>query len=196
MQHCSPQILHFHGLESQWQPLCKKYRVESGNVIAQNVHTSEDGSIAASPWVEVITPPSEGDAREAFEFLARPRAEIRLRKSSLRRLFSGDTFINEDKLEETPRLSPPLASPSFTSPEPDSSCVLGSCLIGMSVIDGVMLVGRPADRELLATALSPDCGELGPSPFMRVSELPKWFDCPGENVSLLSAMDISTCGVR
>lgn len=45
--------------------------------------------------------------------------------------------------------------------------------MGIRVMDGVMLVGNPADRELLAIALSPDCGELGPSPFMRVSELPK-----------------------
>lgn len=41
--------------------------------------------------------------------------------------------------------------------------------MGMRVMDGVMLVGSPADSELLATALSPDCGELGPSPFMRES---------------------------
>lgn len=42
--------------------------------------------------------------------------------------------------------------------------------MGMRVMDGVMLVGSPAERELLATALSPDCGELGPSPFMRDSD--------------------------
>lgn len=41
--------------------------------------------------------------------------------------------------------------------------------MGISVMDGVMLVGSPAESELLATALSPDCGELGPSPFMRES---------------------------
>lgn len=67
--------------------------------------------------------------------------------------------------------------------------------MGIKVMDGVMLVGNPAERELLAIALSPDCGELGPSPFMRDSELPKWF-WPGENVSLLSAIEISTCGVK
>lgn len=58
-------MLHFHGLESQWQPLWRKYKVESGKVIEQNVHTSDDGSIAASPCVDVITPPSDGEAREA-----------------------------------------------------------------------------------------------------------------------------------
>lgn len=49
--------------------------------------------------------------------------------------------------------------------------VHSTCLMGMRVMDGVMLVGRPADSELLATALSPDCGELGPSPFMRESAI-------------------------
>lgn len=38
-------------------------------------------------------------------------------------------------------------------------------------MDGVMLVGSPADNELLAIALSPDWGELGPSPFMRDSKM-------------------------
>lgn len=66
LQHCSPQMLHFQGLESQWQPLCRKYSVESGNVMEQNVHTRDDGSMAASPCVEVITPPSDGEAREAW----------------------------------------------------------------------------------------------------------------------------------
>lgn len=36
----SPHILHFHGLLSLWQPLCKKYRVWSGNSIPQNKHWS------------------------------------------------------------------------------------------------------------------------------------------------------------
>lgn len=40
--------------------------MESGNVIEQNVHTSDEGSMAASPCVDVITPPSEGEAREAW----------------------------------------------------------------------------------------------------------------------------------
>lgn len=38
-------------------------------------------------------------------------------------------------------------------------------------MDGVIFVGSPADRELLAMALSPDWGELGPSPFMRESKI-------------------------
>lgn len=62
-------MLHFHGLESQWQPLCRKYRVESGNVIAQNVHTREDGSMAASPCVDVMIPPSDGEDLEAWNIL-------------------------------------------------------------------------------------------------------------------------------
>lgn len=39
----------------------------------------------------------------------------------------------------------------------------------MRVIEGVILVGSPVESELVATALSPDCGELGPSPFIRDS---------------------------
>lgn len=39
--------------------------MESGKVIAQKVHTSDEGSIAVSPCVDVITPPSEGDALDA-----------------------------------------------------------------------------------------------------------------------------------
>lgn len=53
----------------------------------------------------------------------RPRAEIRLRRSSRSRLLSGDTLINDDKLEDTPRLSPPFASLSLNSPALPSSCV-------------------------------------------------------------------------
>lgn len=34
--HCSPHMLHFQGLLSQWQPLCKKYKVSSGNSMPQN----------------------------------------------------------------------------------------------------------------------------------------------------------------
>lgn len=36
--HCSPQMLHFHGLLSLWHPLCRKYRVWSGNSMPQNRH--------------------------------------------------------------------------------------------------------------------------------------------------------------
>lgn len=59
-------MLHFQGLESQWQPLCRKYRVESGKEMAQKVQTSEAGLSSppmGSAWVDVITPPSDGDAR-------------------------------------------------------------------------------------------------------------------------------------
>lgn len=38
--HCSPQMLHFHGLLSEWQPLCKKYSVWSGNSMPQKRHWS------------------------------------------------------------------------------------------------------------------------------------------------------------
>lgn len=42
--------------------------MESGNVIAQNVHTRGEGSRPASPWVDVMMPPSDGDARDACKF--------------------------------------------------------------------------------------------------------------------------------
>lgn len=95
--------------------------MESGKVIEQNVHTRDEGNMAASPCVDVIIPPSDGEAREALEPRARPRAEMRRRKSSLNKLFSGDTLIRDDRLEDTPRLSPPLVSPSRISLLPDSS---------------------------------------------------------------------------
>lgn len=44
-----------------------------------------------------------------------------------------------------------------------------TCLIGIRVMDGVMFVGNPVGSELLGAALSPDWGELGPSPFIRDS---------------------------
>lgn len=40
LQHCSPQILHFQGLLSLWQPLWRKYNVWSGKVILQWAHWS------------------------------------------------------------------------------------------------------------------------------------------------------------
>ena len=68
--------------------------------------------------------------KRTLEPRARPRAEMRRRKSSLNKLFSGDTLIRDDRLEDTPRLSPPLVSPSRISLLPDSSWVLGSWNIG------------------------------------------------------------------
>lgn len=64
---CSPQILHFQQWDSLWHPLCKKYRVWSGNSIPQNWHWSirlprwpldtaaNSSSVSVVP-VEVIAP--------------------------------------------------------------------------------------------------------------------------------------------
>lgn len=64
MQHCSPQMLHFHGLASEWQPLCKKYRVWSGKPMPQKEHCKylfpmnrhSDESEGCSDPVDVIVP--------------------------------------------------------------------------------------------------------------------------------------------
>ena len=96
LQHCSPQILHFQGLLSLWQPLCKKYNVWSGNVILQCVHCNPLNR--GSGLVKDSDLPRE--CRLEVELLLLLLILLQLldnflRRSSLNNDFRGETFIDE-----------------------------------------------------------------------------------------------------
>jgi hypothetical protein len=115
------------------------------------------------------------------------RDTIFLFRSSLSRLFSGDTLINELRLLE-------VAVCICTLPEGEVlgfgpfrfdtsySSSPGSCLIGISEIDGVMFVSWSILSEfgciwLLDGAFefeSADWGDPGHSPFIRWDTSPLW----------------------
>lgn len=65
----------------------------------QNAHTSDDGSMEASPCVDVIIPPSDGDARDVCElkhfikFNITTTLEMRLAKHSVVSLFRTNILI-------------------------------------------------------------------------------------------------------
>lgn len=140
LQHCSPQILHFHGLLSLWQPLWRKYNVWSGNVMRQWVHWRP--LVRGSGLVEVGGSPLEC----GFEFTMPPPPPPLLllllllvelvdslrRRSSRSNDFNGDTLISEGNgrlLDVAPLSSIPL--------------LFGSCLMGIREIDGVMASSLP-----------------------------------------------------
>lgn len=168
-------MLHFHGFASEWQPLCRKYNVWSGNPIPQKTHCNPDKdrlpfnlhkeeSEGCSVAVEVIVPfvvvaASLGELSALLfgDEVARLDklllVTIFLFKSSRRRLFSGETFMfNELKLEHVA---------DWTLPEGDvlkligplrfelSNSSFGSCLIGINEIDGVMLVSWSIRKEFV-----------------------------------------------
>lgn len=139
LQHCSPQILHFHGLLSLWQPLWRKYNVWSGNVMRQWVHWSP--LVRGSGLVEVGGSPLECGLAPAppqplllllLLLLLTELVDSLRRKSSRSNDFNGDTLINDGNgrlLDVAPLSSIPL--------------LLGSCLMGIREIDGVIASSLP-----------------------------------------------------
>lgn len=140
LQHCSPQILHFHGLLSLWQPLWRKYNVWSGNVILQWVHWRP--LVRGSGLVEVGGSPLEWGLEFAplllmlllllLLLLFVELVESLRRRSSRSSDLSGDTLIKDGNgrlLDVAPVSSMPL--------------LFGSCLMGIKEIDGVMASSPP-----------------------------------------------------
>lgn len=98
MLHCSPQMLHFQGLLSEWQPLWRKYKVWSGKFILQKRQVKPEPepcdiqwAVEISSWSFIIVELVFVDSIILFAFLLWTRADILLLRSSRSNDFKGET---------------------------------------------------------------------------------------------------------